>query len=126
MIAKIRRVGKRTSRTSGCASADIRLSRTIEPRRSHGCSCTGSCRLLQVSVNKGDGHRALTRCGGDALDRAVAHIPGGEGARDRGLQVIGRALQRPGGWGLTVDQEVGTGDEIAALIADDGGVSGPI
>src|SRR5580693_5956556 len=116
MIAKIRRVGKRTSRTSGCASADIRLSRAIEPRRKHGCSCTGSCRFLQVSVNKGDGHGALTRCGGDALDRAVAHIPGREGTRDGGLQVVRRTLQWPGRRGLTVDQEVGTGDEIAALI----------
>src|SRR6266446_10788080 len=101
MIAKIRRVGKRTSRTSGCASADIRLSRTIEPRRKHDC-WTGSCRFLQVSVI------------------------GREGARDHGLQVVGRALQRPGGWDLAVDQEVRTGDEITALIADDGGVSSPI
>src|ERR1700732_2066883 len=124
MIAKIRRVGKRTSRTSGCASADIRLSRTIEPRRSHGCSCTASCRFFQVSVNKGDGHRALTRCGGDALDRAVAHVPGLEGPRDGGLQVVRRTLQRPGGWRLAVDQEVGTGDEVATWIADDGGVGG--
>src|SRR3979409_1572245 len=125
MIAKIRRVGKRTSRTSGCASADIRLSRTNEERQRRGCSCMGSCRFFQISVIEGDGHRALTCCSGDALDGAVAHISGGEGARDRGLQVVGRAVQRPGGWGLAVDQEVGTGDEIAALIADDGGGGGP-
>src|ERR1700730_18384084 len=122
MIARMRRVGKRTSRTSGCASADIRLSKTTEPCQRHGCSCSGPCGFFQVSVNEGDGHRALTRCGGNALDRAVAHIPGREGARDRGLQVVGRALQRPGGWSLAVGQEVGTGDEVATWIADDGGV----
>src|SRR5258708_34029869 len=114
MIARMRRVGKRTSRTSGCASAAIRLCRTMEPRRRRGCECEGSCRFFQVSVNEGDGHRALTRCGGDALDRAVAHIPGGEGAWDRGLKVVGRALQGPGGRGLAFAQEIGTGDEIAA------------
>src|SRR5271170_6848691 len=31
MIAKIRRVGKRISRTSGCASANIRLSKKLNP-----------------------------------------------------------------------------------------------
>ena len=77
-------------------------------------------------MNEGDGHRAFACCGGNALDRAVAHIPGGEGTRDRGLQVVGRALQRPGVWRLAIDQEIGTGDEITALIADDGSVSGSI
>jgi bacterioferritin-associated ferredoxin len=39
-------------------------------------------------VNEGDGHRAFTcRCG-DPLDRAVAHIPGREGARNRSLQIV--------------------------------------
>src|ERR1700730_16682756 len=122
----MRRVGKLTSRASGCASADIRLSWTAEPRQRHGCSCRGSCRFFQVSVNEGDGHRTFTRSGGDAFDRTMAHIPGGEGTWDGGLQVVRRTLQRPGGWGLAVDQEVGTGDEITALIADDGGVSSPV
>src|ERR1700692_3381305 len=52
--------------------------------------------------------------------------PAAKGARDRGLQVVGRTLQRPGGRGLAVGQEVGTGDEVATWIADDGGVGGPI
>src|ERR1700687_3452315 len=106
MSARMRRVGKLTLRMSGCASAGIRLSRTIEQRQRRGCGYTESCRFCQVSVNEGDGHRALAYCGGDALDRAVAHIPG-EGARNRGLQVVGRALQRPGGRSLAIDQEVG-------------------
>src|SRR3981081_666266 len=46
MIAKIRRVGKRTSRTSGCASVDITLSRTNEERQRRGCSCMVSCRFF--------------------------------------------------------------------------------
>src|SRR5258707_15828528 len=85
-------------------------SRTTESRQK---PC---CRFLQVSVNKGDGHRALARCSGNALDRAVAHIPGREGAGDRGLQVVGCAPQRPGAWSLAVGQEVGTSDEITAGI----------
>jgi site-specific recombinase XerD len=31
------------------------------------------CSFFQVSVDESDGHRALTRGGGDGLDRAVAH-----------------------------------------------------
>src|ERR1700738_4912767 len=126
MSARMRGVGKLTSRMSGCTSAGIRLSGTIEQRQRRGCGYTESCRFCQVSVNEGDGHRALAYCGGDALDRAVAHIPGGEGARNRGLQVVGCALQRPGGRSLAIDQEVGASDKVAALIADDGGVCGPI
>jgi hypothetical protein len=54
----------------------------------------GNSCFFQVSVNKGDCHGALARCGGNPLDRAVAHVPGREGARDRGLQVVGRPLRR--------------------------------
>src|SRR6266436_4639317 len=41
----------------------------------YGCWHTGSRCFFQVSVHKGDGHRPLARCGGDALDRAIAHVP---------------------------------------------------
>src|SRR6266481_1464060 len=74
MIARMRRVGKLTSRISGTAST-IRLSNTVEPYHRHGCWHTGSCCFFQVSVHKGDGHRPLARGGGDALDRAIAHVP---------------------------------------------------
>ena len=40
----------------------------FQERQRRDCSCMGSCRFFQISVNEGDGHRAFTRCGGDALD----------------------------------------------------------
>ena len=49
----------------------------------------------QVLVDQRDGHRALAHCAGDALDRARAHVAGDEHARDRRLQQVRVALERP-------------------------------
>src|SRR5579872_2979714 len=42
---------------------------------------------LQVAVDELHGHRALTRCGSDTLDRSGAHVTRSEHARGAGLQV---------------------------------------
>ena len=57
---------------------------------------SGACALLeQVLVDGADGHRALPGGAGHALDRTVAHVPGGEYARQAGLERQRRTLQWP-------------------------------
>jgi hypothetical protein len=42
-----------------------------------------------------DRDRALSHCGGQALDGGVPHVPGRKHARHAGLEREGRALERP-------------------------------
>ena len=82
--------GARVSHDS-CASPPPPAANGISRR---GCARAAPGRLLgvaQVLVDEGDRHAALADRGGDALDRAEAHVAAGEDARDAGLEQVGVA-----------------------------------
>src|SRR5918998_1294545 len=51
--------------------------------------------LAEILVDEGDGDRSFAHAGGDALDRRVANVAGGENARNIRLQHQWLALQWP-------------------------------
>src|SRR5437763_4147280 len=63
-----------------------------------------------------NGHCPLADAGGDTLNRAVAHISGGEDAGDAGLQKERIALKRPALWRLSLMHQVGAGENEALLV----------
>ena len=64
-----------------------------------------------------NGHGSLADAGGDALDRAVPHISGGEDTGDAGLQEVRLAVKRPTLWRLSLAQQVGAAEHEALLVA---------
>ena len=46
-------------------------------------------------MHKGNRHRAFADRRGDAFDRAVPNVAGGEHAGHRGLQIIGLTVELP-------------------------------
>ena len=77
-------------------------------------------------MNKRDDHGAFTHGGGQAFDRAMAHVAGREHAWHVGLEVIGLAVQSPIVRQRVAASKVGTGDEIAFLVADDADLRRPL
>ena len=77
--------------------------------------------LLQVLVDKSDGHAALADCGRNAFDRAQAHIAASENAADTRLEQKGIAVVRP----PPRLHHVVTGQNVAAGIARDFGGQPP-
>ena len=70
-------------------------------------------------MDKGDSHCALASRGRHAFDRACSDVANGEGARDRCLQIIRRASDRPERRRLALLQKVRARDDVAAGIPDD-------
>jgi hypothetical protein len=75
--------------------------------------------LLQVLGHLGGGDRAFADCGGDAFDRAVADIAGGEYAGQAGFEREWRSLQWPAGRWASGAGEVASGDHEAVLVSAD-------
>src|SRR3954453_5740241 len=71
----------------------------------------------QVLMNKLYRHRAFAHGGGHALDGAVAHVAGHEDAGDAAFEPVGGALEAPAGRVLAVLDQIGTGQDEAALVA---------
>ena len=101
----------RAPRTGTASRSSSLVSRTpVRLRRS------GSWRS-QVAVGESHGHRALADGRGDPLDRVGAYVAGDEHAGDAGLQRPRVAVQRPAARPLPVDEQVGAGEQEAALVA---------
>ncbi|CAG9211811.1 hypothetical protein BVI2075_530049 [Burkholderia vietnamiensis] len=88
-------------------------------------SCEPVRVLAEKPVHEGHGHRAFADCRRDALDRPGPDVARRERARHAGLEIVGTAFERPPPFERRTVVQIGAGDEIAAGIADDGGVLRP-
>ena len=69
---------------------------TPEPRHASGeATAAAALGVLEVLVHEGDRHAALADRGGDALDRAEAHVAAREDARDARLEQVRVAVELP-------------------------------
>src|SRR4051794_29249699 len=72
--------------------------------------------LSKHLMNKGDGDRAFSDCGRDALDVAAAHVSDGEDAGTARLEKVWRAPDRPLRGRKLLGREIGTGLDKAFVI----------
>ena len=77
----------------------------------------GSLNLGQILMDKLDDHGAFANAGGDSLDRTVTHVAYGENSGHVRFEETRIAIEGPGRGSLSITEQVGSGEEKAALIA---------
>src|SRR6266481_5370799 len=70
-------------------------------------------------------HCTLADSGGKTLRRAMSYISCSEQTGHIGFKIVGTAIKRPSRDGLTPQHQVGSGEEVAGLIARNSSFHGP-